>query len=71
MQPRHGRPSPACRNCCRRSETVGLKGTALLFALRPERAFVLAAPLTEAGKSKTRLDAGTVTAYPEDLPVSL
>jgi hypothetical protein len=29
------------------------------MTFRPERAFVLAAPLTELGKSKVRLDAGT------------
>ncbi len=39
---------------------VNSKSWAQLVTFRPERAFTLAAPLTEAGKSKPRLEAGTV-----------
>lgn len=39
---------------------VESKSWARLVTFRPERAFVLTAPLTEAGKSRQRLDAGAV-----------
>ncbi|MCC7200447.1 MAG: hypothetical protein IT483_13125 [Gammaproteobacteria bacterium] len=39
---------------------IDSKSWARLVTFRPERAFILTAPLTEAGKSKPRLDAGTL-----------
>lgn len=50
------------------SVEVESKAWARLFTFRPERAFVLAAPLIEAGKSKARLDAGTVMVGMKDAP---
>jgi hypothetical protein len=47
---------------------VANKSWARLITFRPERAFVLPAPLVEMGKSKPRLDAGTMMVGMKDGP---